>query len=100
MLLAGNVDVAITSIGLLGLHVPLSCATVTAVALAIASPVLSTTTYLYGQSTIPSIHCGGFLGSFFGPVLTAILSGPENAYFTLKIAPPASTTTSTATTTS
>lgn len=95
----GGLNLAITSIDLLGLHFPLGCASATPIALSLSTPILADPTYFGGPATIPAIRCHGPLGGLFGPLLTAELSGPGNA-FALYAASPSTITTTTTTTTS
>jgi hypothetical protein len=53
-------------------------------------PDVDTGVVLADDVTLPSVRCTGVLGGIVGPPLTALVSGPNNA-FTLTIAPPAAT---------
>jgi hypothetical protein len=83
---AAKLGVRVTSVGLLGLTIPTSCATTEPVTLALADTLsrealLSTGWSFAGTFTLPRFRCeGGFLGFAFGRVLSELLSGPENAH--------------------
>jgi hypothetical protein len=80
-----KVNVGITLVGVLGLSVPTHCETsepivfpllahMTLLELSIVGPQFS------GEATIPSMTCEGPEGLVLGPVLSAVMSGPENPY--------------------
>lgn len=84
-------NIGITSISLFGLTIPTSCQTSTPVVFPLESEApassLATGATFTGETTLPSVKCGGgFLGAIFGPVLTALFSGPNNP-FTFTIHP-------------
>jgi hypothetical protein len=85
-----NLDV--TSIGLFGLTIPTNCTTTSPMSLdlsdVIAESDLSSGATFTGTTTVPSAKCSGALGGLVGPILTALLSGPNNP-FSISIAPPA-----------
>lgn len=76
----------ITSVSLLGLSIPTSCETKEPLSLGLADTLtredLLTKGWSFaGNTTLPAIRCeGGFLGTLFGPILSALISGPENPY--------------------
>ena len=88
-----KLNVGLTSVAALGLKIPVNCATAEPLALPLASTLtreelLLTGWSFSGTATLSTIHCeGGLLGRLFGAVLSALLSGPENAY-ALSIKPP------------
>ncbi len=90
---SAKANLAVTSVGLFGFTLPLSCATKSPIALnlSITEPALSLLSGLKfsGTITFPSIGCHGFLGGLLGGAFTLLLSGPNNPY-TLAIAPPSS----------
>ena len=100
---SGNLDVnvsakatlGITSLGILGINLPSSCKTSSAVSFPLVADVpaldLATGLSTTGTTTFPSVSCGGLLGGIEGPLLTTLFSGPGNSY-SLTIAPPATTT--------
>jgi hypothetical protein len=76
----------ITSISLLGLDIPTACLSAKPLALGLVDNLtreeLAKKAWSFaGSTTIPRLKCeGGLLGGLFGVVLSALLSGPENAY--------------------
>jgi hypothetical protein len=90
---AAKANIGITAVGILGLNIPVSCATSNPVTFGLNAnlPALDLTTgaTFTGTTTLPSVRCGGFLGGLLSPVLTLLFSGPNNPY-SLTIAPPAS----------
>lgn len=86
-------NLRVTSVGLLGLRIPTSCATVEPLSLSLADTLtpeeLFNTGWAFtGTATLPRFACeGGLLGRFFGEILSAVLSGPENAY-SLRVSAP------------
>jgi hypothetical protein len=90
---SAKLDVGITSVGLLGLKISTECTTSEPIALGLVDTLpleelLKTGWHFSGTATLPRLTCqGGFLGSILGPVLTALISGPQNPY-TLTISAP------------
>lgn len=90
--LPAKFKLGITSIGVLGLSIPTSCSGAEPLSLSLTDTLtreelLSTGWAFSGSATLPRMRCeGGFLGSAFGAVLSALVSGPENQY-SLKVAP-------------
>jgi len=88
-----KLDLAISNLSLLGLKLPATCAGTEALALGLQQnltreELLSKGFSFAGTTTIPKLRCEGtFLGPFLGIALSALLSGPENAY-ALKITAP------------
>jgi alpha-tubulin suppressor-like RCC1 family protein len=88
-----NFGMGITSVSLLGLKIPTTCATTEPLSLSLVDNLTREELLMKGWSfagstTIPKIKCeGGLLGGLFGAVLSALLSGPENAY-TIKVTAP------------
>jgi hypothetical protein len=88
-----KLNVGVTGLKLLGLSVPTKCAAKEPLTLGLSDnpsfeELLSTGFSFTGTSTIPTFNCeGGLLGTLFGQVLSALLSGPENPY-AIKFAPP------------
>jgi hypothetical protein len=82
-----ELNLGVTSIGLLGLQIPTHCGTSEPLALGLVDETLTRAQLLTsgwsfaGSTTIPKVKCeGGLLGGLFGAVLSALLSGPENSY--------------------
>ena len=64
---------------------PASCQTAQPVVFPLSSEVtveelLTKGTSSSGETTLPAVHCGGFLGSCIGSLLTILMSGPNNPY--------------------
>jgi hypothetical protein len=84
-------NVGVTSVGLLGLRIPTACATREPMTLNLTDTLtdqelLRGPWHFSGTTSLPRFSCeGGFLGAVFGRLVSALLSGPENAY-TLGIA--------------
>ena len=89
-----KLNMGITSFGVLGLKLPVSCASSEPLALALsawaASPqaLLTQGWEFTGTTTLAGFKCNGPFGAVDALVLNAVLSGPENQ-FTLSISPPA-----------
>ncbi len=86
-------NISIGAIGLLGLNIPVSCQTSRPVEFQLESPSIAATRFaaggvtFTGQTALPPISCsGGLLGSLAGPVISELLSGPNNP-FSLTIEP-------------
>lgn len=84
-------NIFITSISLFGLKIPTSCKTVSPVIFPLESTApasaLATGTTFTGETTLPNVSCsGGLLGALFGPVLSTLMSGPNNP-FSLTVEP-------------
>jgi hypothetical protein len=86
-------NLRVTSVGILGLSIPTSCATIEPLALGLAAnltreELLTTGWSFAGAATLARFRCeGALLGRLFGGVLTGLLSGEENAY-AISIKPP------------
>jgi hypothetical protein len=86
-------NIGITSVGLFGIHLPLDCATSRPVKFKLVATVpqtwLTRGGTFTGETTYPSITCGGLLGAVEGPLLSLLFSGPNNDFsFTLTPASP------------
>jgi hypothetical protein len=82
----------ITEVGLLGIETPTHCETVEPVALPLSSNVtlvelINSGAHFTGTATIPPMRCDGLNGPAVGPLLTVLMSGPDNPY-SLSITPP------------
>jgi hypothetical protein len=77
-------NIAFTSVKILGLKIPVKCETVEPVKLPLLKKLsleeLLEGTTITGTATLPNIKCGGLFGGLLGPVLTELMSGPENAF--------------------
>jgi hypothetical protein len=84
-------NIAITSAGLFGINLPLDCATSRPVKFRLVATLpaswLTNGGTFTGQTTYPSITCGGLLGAFEGPLLSLLFTGPNNTY-SLTLTPP------------
>jgi hypothetical protein len=100
-----GLDVGVTSVSLMGLTIPTDCASAAPASMQLTASLtreeLESGGWSFtGNTTLPRFKCqGGFLGAEFGPILTTLLSGPENAYSITMRPPKATTTTSASTTT-
>jgi hypothetical protein len=78
-------NIGISEVGLLGINTPTQCETSEPVAFALQSTVtlgemLNSGVSFAGTVTIPSLTCSGVEGVLVGPLLTSLMSGPENPY--------------------
>ncbi len=73
--------VAVNSVGILGLKIPTNCETTEAAPFTVSGPdELPAKMTLSGSGTMPRFAChGGFLGTPFGKILSALWSGSENS---------------------
>ncbi len=84
--LPAKLSFSVTSVGLLGLKIPTSCTTAEPAAFNFASTLtreelVNTDWNFAGTVTVPRFKCsGGFLGAAFAPILSDVLSGPEDPY--------------------
>ncbi len=83
--------IGMEEVGLLGINVPVSCQTAEPVDFELSThltyPELTDLgPHFSGTVTIPNIECGGLEGLVVAPLLTTLMSGPENPY-ALYIAP-------------
>ena len=90
-----KVKLGITEVGLFGLGVKMACETTEATTLDLSADLsvgelFNEGSHFTGTTTIPPIKCapGKGLGIFGGPILTSLMSGPNNPY-ALNITPPA-----------
>jgi hypothetical protein len=77
--------IGLTEVGLLGIGVPVHCETSEPVVFDLSTDVtfgdlLEIGPHFTGTVTIPSITCSGVEGVLVGPLLTTLMSGPENPY--------------------
>jgi alpha-tubulin suppressor-like RCC1 family protein len=81
-----KLQVAITSVGILGLKIPTDCTTAEPLALSLSDQLtreelVSNGWSFAGSTTVPDFTCaGGLPGRLFGFVLNSLLSGPGNSY--------------------
>jgi len=82
-----QVNLGFTSITLPGVTIPLSCKTATPVSLPLEANLLGPAetingggSHFTGTTTFPTVKCEGPLGTVESVVLSALLSGPNNAY--------------------
>lgn len=77
--------IGITEVGLLGIGVPVHCETSEPVVFNLSThltfeEVTEIGPHFTGTVTIPSINCNGLEGLLVAPLLTTLMSGPENPY--------------------
>ena len=88
-----KLELGVTSVGILGLSVPVQCTTAEPLALTLTDTLtreelLHTGWSFSGTTTLPRFSCkGGLLGGLVGMTLTMLLSGPENPYSLTVTAP-------------
>jgi hypothetical protein len=92
MSVPAKVNMEITVVGVLGIDVPTHCntsepITFNGVNSLTAKELLLQGPHFTGTTTLPTIICHGLDGPILGPVMTDLISGPENPY-ELGIAPP------------
>ncbi len=83
-------EVGVTALGILGINIPTHCEITEPVTLALSDTLplgqlLGEGAHFTGSTNIPSINCG-LSGALLSPLLTLLMSGPENSY-TLNIGP-------------
>ena len=76
--------IGFTSVNVSGIKIPTQCETAQPVKLPLVK-TLSLTELLFGttitgSTTLPNIKCHGLFGGLLGPVLSLLMSGPENAF--------------------
>jgi len=77
-------NIAFTALNISGIKIPTQCETAQPVKLPLVKTlsleelVLGTT--ITGTATLPNIKCRGLFGGVLGPVLSLLMSGPENAF--------------------
>jgi hypothetical protein len=83
-------NITLEGISIFGLSLPLTCMTSEPIVFPLENEApassLGTGSTFTGETTLPSIKCGGLLGGILGPVLTKLMSGPNNP-FTLSVSP-------------
>jgi len=77
-------EVGVTALGILGIDVPTHCEIVEPVTLALKdtlplAEMLDEGAHFTGSTNIPDINCG-LSGILLSPLLTTLMSGPENSY--------------------
>jgi probable HAF family extracellular repeat protein len=81
-----KLNLGVTSLAILGLTIPTTCATTEPLALGLSDTLtqeeLLTKGWSFaGTTSIPKVKCqGGFLSGLFGVILTGLLAGPEDPY--------------------
>ena len=85
-------ELGVTEVGLLGISAPTHCETSEPVTFPLSAHVtlvelLTKGPRFTGTVAIPPMTCGGLSGLAVGPVLTTLMSGPDNPY-TFNISPP------------
>ncbi len=90
-----KVNMTLTMVGALGINVPTTCETSEPITLDAVDTLTQYEIFhggphFTGTTTLPPIICHGIDGLVLGPVLTTLISGPDNA-FVLNLAEPAKT---------
>lgn len=80
-----RVNLAITVVGVLGINVPTTCETSEPIAFDAVDTLTLKEVYtsgpqFTGTATFPPVACYGVNGLVLGPVLTTLISGPDNPY--------------------
>jgi hypothetical protein len=80
-----KVNLAITVLGVLGVNVPTTCETSEPITFNLAAnltvrELIAPGPHFTGTTTLPPIVCSGLEGPILDPVMTALISGPDNAY--------------------
>jgi hypothetical protein len=75
----------ITSIGIESIKIPTMCATKEPVSFPLSTnltllEIVAVGSHFKGDTTLPNIKCSGLFGGLLGPVLSLLMSGPENGY--------------------
>lgn len=88
----GITEVSTTAAGILGVSTTTQCETSEPLTLSLSTTLtiaelVDAGPHFSGTTTIPPIRCYGLSGVALGPVLTTLMSGPDNPY-QLAIAPP------------
>jgi hypothetical protein len=88
-----KVNLVLKNLKILGLTIPETCETSEPGLLALndvltVTELASVGSHFTGTTKIATIKCNGFLGFLNGPILTSVMSGPENPY-AINLAPPA-----------
>jgi hypothetical protein len=86
-------NMGITSVSIDGFKIPTQCETKEPVKFPLSTnltvaEIIAVGSHFAGTTTLPNIKCGGLFGGLLGPVLSLLMSGPENAYV-FNIRPPA-----------
>jgi hypothetical protein len=83
-------NIGVTSVSVFGLKIPTSCTTKEAVVFPLDASVpsgefTSKGATFSGETRIPRVNCsGGFLGSAFSAIISALVSGPSTYSFTIE----------------
>jgi hypothetical protein len=78
-------QVHLTAVGILGIETPTECELTEPLSLSLSDTAplaqqLDEGSHFTGSTDIPEVVCGGLSGVVLGPVLTELMSGPENSY--------------------
>jgi hypothetical protein len=80
-----HVNLAITVVGVLGINIPTTCETSEPITFNLKDTLtlkelLEPGPRFTGTTTLPTMQCGGLEGVVLAPVLTTLISGPDNPY--------------------
>ena len=85
-------NIAFTSVNIAGIKLPTQCETVQPVKLPLVKTLslleLLFGTTINGTATLPNIKCRGLFGGLLGPVLSLLMSGPDNPFSIVFEKPP------------
>ena len=78
-------NMGITSVSISSIKIPTQCKTATPVSFPLSTnltllEIVAVGSHFTGTTTLPNIKCGGLFGGLLGPVLSLLMSGPNNAY--------------------
>jgi len=80
-----KVNFGITSVSISNIKIPTQCETQTPVEYHLSTTltlleIIAVGAHFKGTNTVPNFKCGGLYGGLLGPVLSLLISGPNNPY--------------------
>jgi hypothetical protein len=80
-----KVNFGITSVSISSIKIPTQCETVKPVEFNLSTnltllEIVALGAHFKGTNTVPNFKCGGLFGGLLGPVLSLLISGPNNPY--------------------